>query len=111
MTATLVACTQSPQPPQADLPEVVSPVNDKALEPDEGWSAILGATSAPAGWRVAPCENPALLCMGYVTTDGETLYIFTTGVMDGEAAGFFTSEADLETFEPHLDQIIQKLAL
>lgn len=27
------------------------------------WSAILGATSAPAGWQVSPCENPTLLCI------------------------------------------------
>lgn len=49
--------------------------------------------------------------IGYVATDGETLYIFTTGVMGNEEAGFFTTETALETFEPHLDQIIQNLVL
>jgi hypothetical protein len=50
----LPACTGAPPPsPMTETPAA-----------DPGWAALLGPTSAPDHWQVAPCENPMLLCVG-----------------------------------------------
>ncbi len=49
--------------------------------------------------------------IGYVTTDGTLLHVFVTGVISGDPSGSFSDEGLLETFEPHLNTIIQALRL
>jgi hypothetical protein len=49
--------------------------------------------------------------VGYVTTDGEQIHVFTTGVISGDPSGSFSDEAALETFEPHFDTIVRGLTL
>ncbi|MBW4481315.1 MAG: hypothetical protein KME14_02105 [Tildeniella torsiva UHER 1998/13D] len=49
--------------------------------------------------------------IGYVTTDGTMLHVFVTGVISGDPSGSFSDETAVETFEPHLDTIIQGLRL
>lgn len=49
--------------------------------------------------------------VGYVATDGEQVYVFTTGVITGDPTGPFGSESDLSAFEPHLATIIEGLRL
>ena len=49
--------------------------------------------------------------VGYVTTDGELLHVFVTGIIGGDYAGVFGDSAVLSEFEPYLDEIIQNLSL
>ncbi|MBW4459687.1 MAG: hypothetical protein KME47_05530 [Nodosilinea sp. WJT8-NPBG4] len=49
--------------------------------------------------------------IGYVTTDGTMIHVFVTGVISGDPSGSFSDEGLVETFEPHLDTIIQGLRL
>lgn len=49
--------------------------------------------------------------VGYVTTDGDLLHVFVTGVISGDPSGTFSDSAALTTFEPHLDEIIRQLSL
>lgn len=49
--------------------------------------------------------------VGYVTTDGERLHVFVTGIINGDYAGVFAESAALSEFEPYLDEIIQNLSL
>ena len=49
--------------------------------------------------------------IGYVTTDGTMLHVFVTGVISGDPSGSFSDEGLVETFEPHLNTIIQGLRL
>ena len=49
--------------------------------------------------------------VGYVTTDGELLHVFVTGIIGGDYAGVFGDSAVLGEFEPYLDDIIQNLSL
>ncbi|MBD2105538.1 hypothetical protein [Nodosilinea sp. FACHB-13] len=49
--------------------------------------------------------------IGYVTTDGNLIHVFVTGVISGDPSGSFSDEAAVEAFEPHLDTIIQGLRL
>ncbi len=49
--------------------------------------------------------------VGYVATDGTTLYVFVTGLTNGDPAGSFLSDAALQQFEPHLDKIMAELSL
>lgn len=216
ITTGLIACTKPQvQPQPAPLPE--DALSDGAIDAAEtapsedpaqdlSWSAILGPTSAPAGWQVTPCDNPILLCVyegddllgtvelftetvagstfetmlaeangdriqalttwseqhyatleqdrkmgdstvtfssvppeevavgglpglrygfttahangalidrtfGYVTTDGETLYVFVTGVISGDPGGTFSDNAVAQQFEPYLADIIAGLNL
>lgn len=171
-----------------------------------GWAAILGETSAPAGWQVSPCINPTLLCVyengeiigtvelfvepvegsnfgtqlaesggdqaraleawvadhyntiesdrkigapelkftteapepaavgslpglrygfttthangnladrtrGYVATDGTTLYVIVTGVINGDPTGSFSNIEAAQQFEPYLAEIVAGLTL
>jgi hypothetical protein len=46
-----------------------------------------------------------------VTTDGTMVHVFVTGVISGDPSGSFSDEELVETFEPHLDTIIQGLKL
>ncbi|MBD0336260.1 MAG: hypothetical protein ICV62_12285 [Cyanobacteria bacterium Co-bin13] len=81
--ASLTACADLQMRPQpAPLPpEPVPPGAMSSIPTDlPSWSAILGSTSAPAGWQVSPCENPTLLC---VYVDGDiigTVELFTETV-------------------------------
>ncbi len=60
----LPACTgATPPSSMAEAPAAV----DAEIA---GWADLLGPTSAPDGWQVAPCENPILLC---VRANGEIL--------------------------------------
>lgn len=190
--------------PASQVASTPIPPTEPAATP--GWADILGTTSAPDGWQVAPCENPILLCVtadgefagtverfsyplsdidlaapveptagaeleylqawvtehyaviqsdrqsadgsliftadppteisigglpglrysfaathpngtlfdryvGYVTTDGELLHVFVTGIIVGDYAGVFGDSAVLSEFEPYLDNIIQNLSL
>lgn len=49
--------------------------------------------------------------VGYVTTDGELLHVFVTGVISGDPGGTFSDSAALTAFEPYLDDIIRNLSL
>ncbi|NJL49181.1 MAG: hypothetical protein HC929_19095 [Leptolyngbyaceae cyanobacterium SM2_5_2] len=49
--------------------------------------------------------------VGYITTDGTTLYLFVTGLTNGDPAGTFLSDAALQQFEPHLAEIMAELSL
>jgi hypothetical protein len=49
--------------------------------------------------------------IGYVATDGTTLYLFVTGLTNGDPSGAFSSDAALREFEPHLAEIIAGLSL
>ncbi|NEQ33903.1 MAG: hypothetical protein F6K04_23395 [Leptolyngbya sp. SIO4C5] len=49
--------------------------------------------------------------VGYVTTDGERLHVFVTGVISQDPAGSISDPAALAEFKPHLDTIIQELLL
>jgi len=49
--------------------------------------------------------------VGYVTTDGERLHVFVTGVIRGDYGGVFGDSAVLTEFEPYLDEIIRGLSL
>ncbi|MGG6237108.1 hypothetical protein ACQ4N7_00585 [Nodosilinea sp. AN01ver1] len=49
--------------------------------------------------------------IGYVATDGDQVYVFTTGVISGDPTGSFSDEAAVEAFAPHLNTIIQGLQL
>lgn len=49
--------------------------------------------------------------IGYVTTDGELLHVFVTGIIGGDPSGTFSDETALDTFAPHLDEIIRGLSL
>lgn len=206
IAASLVACTPVPtsSPSAPDVTSLPIPPNPPVATP--GWADILGVTPTPEGWRVAPCDNPILLCVtangelvgtverfsyplsdidlaadiepspgaeldylrawvaehyaalerdrqtadtslvftaetpteiavgglpglryslaskqpggelfdryvGYVTTDGERLHVFVTGMINGDPSGTFSNNAALEQFEPYLDDIIQGLSL
>lgn len=207
ITGGFVACGNiTANPPQTNLAPESLPLPPTAPAVMPGWATILGATSAPDGWQVAPCDHPILLCMtadgelvgtverfsyplsdidlaatgepapgaeleylrawvaehyaamardrqtahpslvfateppteiavgglpglrysftakqangalfdryvGYVTTDGEHLHVFVTGMINGDPSGTFSDNAALEQFEPYLDDIIQGLLL
>jgi len=49
--------------------------------------------------------------VGYITTDGTTLYLFATGVTSRNPVGAFLSDAALQEFEPHLAEIMAELSL
>ncbi|MGG6295168.1 hypothetical protein ACQ4M4_12315 [Leptolyngbya sp. AN02str] len=49
--------------------------------------------------------------VGYMATDGEMVYVFSTGVMNGDSTGLFTNEVDFRLFEPYLDDMMQNLSL
>lgn len=61
-----IACTSSPpSPPVAEDVSTAAPA-----DPAPGWADLLGPTTAPATWQVAPCTNPMLLC---ITAQGDIL--------------------------------------
>ena len=49
--------------------------------------------------------------LGYVTTDGEFIYVFATSVVNGDPTGGFSSDEALTKFEPHLAAIVEGLNL
>lgn len=49
--------------------------------------------------------------IGYVASDDDTLYVIATGMINGDPAGTFSDDADLQQFEPHLDRIVAGLNL
>ena len=67
----LPACTGAvPPEPSAQDPVMEAPTTDDSTPADPAvrdqsasWADWLGDISAPKGWQVMPCENPALLCV------------------------------------------------
>ena len=49
--------------------------------------------------------------IGYVASDNDTLYVIVTGLINGDPAGTFSDNADLQEFQPHLDRIVAGLNL
>jgi hypothetical protein len=49
--------------------------------------------------------------VGYVTTDGEQIFVFVTGVISGDPTGSFSDVESLETFEPYLNPLMEGLRL
>lgn len=47
--------------------------------------------------------------LGYVATDGMSLYLITTGVINGDPTSPFSSDAALREFEPHLAAMVANL--
>jgi hypothetical protein len=63
----LPACTGASPPAPIDNNNEESAVVEPSIA---SWADLLGPVSAPDGWQVEPCENPALLC---VRAEGEIL--------------------------------------
>ncbi|NEP18278.1 MAG: hypothetical protein F6J97_15465 [Leptolyngbya sp. SIO4C1] len=81
LAATLMACSESPVG-SAPAPAPASDPSAGPILSAPSWSDMLGATSAPAGWQVTPCETPMLLC---VEAEGElvgTVESFAAPVAD-----------------------------
>ncbi|MEY3297001.1 MAG: hypothetical protein RLZZ597_261 [Cyanobacteriota bacterium] len=49
--------------------------------------------------------------VGYVTTDGEQIFVFVTGLISGDPTGSFSDVESLETFEPYLNPLMEGLRL
>jgi hypothetical protein len=49
--------------------------------------------------------------VGYVTADSEQIFVFVTGVISGDPTGSFSDIEALETFEPHLNALMEGLRL
>ncbi|NEQ27599.1 MAG: hypothetical protein F6K28_53070 [Microcoleus sp. SIO2G3] len=49
--------------------------------------------------------------IGYVASDDDTLYVIVTGMINGDPAGTFSNDTDLQQFEPHFDRIVAGLNL
>lgn len=69
-----------------------------------------------SGWRyefATTREDGGLFdrSVGYVTSDGNTLYVIVAALTPGDPAGTFGDDTSLRTFEPHLDRIVAGLNL
>jgi len=94
----LMACTNLQMDSQPTPSEPVSPTlseDGTAPSPDAiasaSWATILGATSAPEGWRVTPCENPNLLCVYEGDNLIGTVELFTQPVVGSAFEAMLTA--------------------